>query len=91
MDEVMQELFYHILENTLERYYPCTAYEQWRGKRDAAGRTLWEQLPPAQKLLLEELQRSYDRTENCELEAMFLASYDQCASLLSGHAPQALI
>ena len=46
MDEVMQELFYHILENTLERYYPCTAYEQWRGKRDAAGRTLWEQLPP---------------------------------------------
>ena len=40
MDEVMQELFYHILENALERYYPCTAYEQWRGKRDAAGRTL---------------------------------------------------
>ena len=32
MDEVMQELFYHILENTLERYYPCTAYEQGRGR-----------------------------------------------------------
>lgn len=91
MDELMQELFYYILENTLERYYSCTDYAQWHAKRDAAGRTLWEQLPPAQKFLLEELQRSYDRTENCELEAMFLAAFDQCASLLSGHAPQAPI
>ena len=91
MDAVMQELFYYIIENTLERYYSCTAYEQWRDKRDAVGRELWEQLPPAQKRLLEELQRSYDRTENCELEAMFLAAFDQCAALLSGHAPTALI
>lgn len=91
MDELMQELFYYILEHTLERYYPCTAYAQWRAKRDAVGRTLWEQLSPAQKGLLEELQRSYDRTENCELEAMYLAAFDQCAALLSGHGPAAAI
>lgn len=86
MDKLMETLYDYILDHTLEEYYKATDYYAQRQRRDDIGRTLWEQLPPEQRSLLEEVQRSYDRTECCELEAMFLASFDQWASLLRPHS-----
>jgi len=82
MTPLMETLYDYILAQTLEQYYHETAYYECRTKRDAVGRELWEQLSPAQRLVLEELQRAYDRTELCELRAMFLAAFDECRSLL---------
>ena len=70
----------------LEDYYGQTEYEVRRKKRDQIGRQLWEQLVPEQRELLEALQRAYDCTQLSELEAMFLASFDQCKALALTHA-----
>lgn len=85
MDDLMQALFDHILDNLLEKYYSQTAHAERCSKRDEIGRTLWEQLPPDQRKLLEQLQRAYDYAQDAELEAMFLASFDQCKSLALSH------
>jgi len=86
MDELMQALFDHITDHLLEKYYPQTAYAERHAIRDEIGRKLWEQLPPDQKILLEQLQRAYDYTQMAELEAMFLASFDECKSLALSHS-----
>ena len=86
MNELMQVLYDHAVEHLLENYYSQTDYAERRKVRDEIGRTLWEQLPPDQKALLEELQRAYDYTQMAELEAMFLASFDQCKSLALSHS-----
>ena len=86
MDELMQVLYDYATEHLLAKYYPQTPYEERRAARDEIGRRLWEQLPPAQKALLEELQRAYDVTQLAELEAMYLASFDQCKSLALSHS-----
>ena len=86
MDELMQALFDHITDHLLEKYYPQTAYSERHAAQDEIGRRLWEQLPPDQKALLEQLQRAYDYTQMAELEAMFLASFDQCKSLALSHS-----
>ncbi|MDE7261550.1 MAG: hypothetical protein K2N78_05745 [Oscillospiraceae bacterium] len=86
MDELMQALFDHITDHLLEKYYGQTAYAERYKARDAIGRRLWEQLPPDQKDLLEQLQQAYDYTQMAELEAMFLASFDQCKSLALSHS-----
>jgi len=86
MDELMQALFDHITDHLLEKYYPQTAYAERHAVQDEIGRTLWEQLPPDQKILLEQLQRAYDYTQMAELEAMFLASFDECKSLALSHS-----
>ena len=85
MDELMQALFDHITDHLLEKYYTQTAYAERRDTRDEIGRRLWEQLPPAQKEQLEQLQRAYDYPQMAELEAMFLASFDECKSLALTH------
>ena len=85
MDDLMQALYNHIIDNLLEKYYSQTAYEERCSKRDEIGRTLWEQLPPDQRKLLEQLQRAYDYAQLAELEAMFLASFDQCKFLALSH------
>ena len=85
MDKLMETLYDYILDNTLEEYYGATDYYAQRQRRDEAGRALWERLPPEHRELLEEVQRSYGRTEGCELEAMFLASFDQWSALLRSH------
>lgn len=82
----MQALFNDITDRLLEKYYPQTAYAERRDARDEIGRRLWEQLSPGQKVLLEDLQRAYDHTQMAELEAMFLASFDQCKSLALPHS-----
>ena len=83
MDEPMQALFNDITDRLLEKYYPKTDFAQCCKVRDEIGRTLWSQLPPEQRELLEELQRAYAQME--ELEAMFLASFDQCKALALSH------
>ena len=85
MTKLMETLYDYILDNTLEHYYNETAFHEWYEKREAVGRELWEQLTPDQKLLLEEVQRAYDRTANCELEAMFLAAFDEWCALNQRH------
>ena len=86
MDELMQALFDHITDHLLEKYYAQTDYAERYKARDEIGRKLWEQLPPDQKAMLEQLQRAYDYTQIAELEAMFLASFDQCKSLALSHS-----
>ena len=86
MDELMQALFNDITDRLLEKYYGQTAYAERHKAQDEIGRQLWEQLPPDQKALLEQLQRAYDYTQMAELEAMFLASFDQCKSLALSHS-----
>lgn len=85
MDKLMQALFDHITDHLLDKYYPSTAYGERCQKRDEIGRTLWEQLPPEQRTQLEALQRAYDNAQMAELEAMFLASFDECKSLALSH------
>ena len=86
MDELTQALFDHITDHLLEKYYAQTDYAERYKARDEIGRKLWEQLPPDQKAMLEQLQRAYDYTQMAELEAMFLASFDQCKSLALSHS-----
>lgn len=85
MDEPMQALFDDITDRLLEKYYSQTAFAERRRVRDEIGRRLWEQLPAAQREQLEQLQRAYDYVQMAELEAMFLASFDQCRSLARSH------
>ena len=86
MDELMQALFNDITDRLLGKYYPQTAFAERCATRDSIGRKLWEQLPPDQKALLEQLQTAYDYAQMAELEAMFLASFDQCKSLALSHS-----
>lgn len=85
MDEPMQALFNDITDRLLEKYYPKTDFAQCCKVRDEIGCKLWSQLPPEQRELLEELQRAYDYAQMKELEAMFLASLDQCKALALSH------
>lgn len=85
MDKLMQTLFDHAVENLLEPYYARTAYAQRIRVRDEVGRTLWGQLEGEQRELLEQLQRAYDYAQMAELEAMFLAAFDEGISLLRRH------
>ena len=88
MDKLMQSLFNCITDCTLEKYYEPTGVRRYWAERDAIGRALWEQLPPEQKQELEALQRAYDRAQMAELEAMFLASFDQIIAMHLPHCPQ---
>ena len=85
MDELMQSLFNYIIDNTLENYCEQTSVRTYSKKRDANGRKLWEQLPQSQREELEDLQRAYDRTQMAELEAMYLATFDQIIALYRPH------
>lgn len=85
MTELMQALFDHILDHLLEPYCVQTAYRERADARDAIGRRLWEQLEGEQRDLLEQLQRAYDYTQMAELEAMFLASFDEVNALHRQH------
>lgn len=88
MDNLMQTLFYHIIDHTYARYLDKTAYAALAGQRDAVGRRLWERLNSEDRELLEELQRGYDRTQMAEFEAIYLASFDQCKALAQSHTVQ---
>ena len=86
MDELMQALFDHITDHLLEKYYGQTAYTERCITRDEIGRKLREQLPSEQREQLEALQRAYDHAQMAELEAMFLASFDQLKALALAHS-----
>lgn len=85
MDTLMQALFGHLMENQLALYCARTALAERERARDEVGRRLWEQLEGEQRALLEELQRAYDYAQMAELEAMYLAAFDQCAALHRPH------
>ena len=86
MDEIMQVLFNDVIDRLLQKYYDQTAYAARSKSRDEIGRRLWTQLPPSQRALLEELQRAYDAAQMAELEAVFLAAFDQCKTLARSHS-----
>lgn len=85
MDDLMQTLYDHLLEKNYGGYLAQTAYAERCADRDEVGRALWERLEPEERALLEELQRAYDRTQMAELEAMFLAGFDQRGALARPH------
>ena len=82
----MQALFDHITDYLLEKYCGQTAHTERCITRDEIGSKLWEQLPSDQREQLEALQRAYDHVQMAELEAMFLASFDQLKSLALPHS-----
>lgn len=86
MDELMQVLFNDILERLLAKYYGRTDYEECCTARDDICSKLCEQLTPAQRAQLKELQQAYDYVHMAELEAMFMASFDLCKSLAFPHS-----
>lgn len=86
MDEIMQVLFNDVIDRLLQKYYDQTAYAARCKSRDEIGRRLWTQLSPSQRALLEELQRAYDAAQMAELEAVFLAAFDQCKPLARSHS-----
>ena len=85
MDKLMQAIFDHVIDDLLEPYCTQTDYKQLACARDAIGRGLWTQLEGEQRALLEQLQRAYDRAQAAELEAMFLASFDEVHALHHRH------
>lgn len=85
MDELMQAIYDHVIDDQLEKYYAQTAYEERIAARDAIGSKLWTQLKGEQRSLLEQLQRAYDYAQIAELEAMFLASFDEVNALHRRH------
>ena len=85
MDKLMEALFDYITADLLEKYYDQTAYAERAKARDEVGRKLREQLEGEQRDLLEELQRAYDYAQDAELEAMFLASFDELNALSRRH------
>ncbi|MDE7261835.1 MAG: hypothetical protein K2N78_07250 [Oscillospiraceae bacterium] len=85
MDELMQVLYDHLTANILERYYCKTAFAERARARDEIGRKLWEQLDGERRDLLEQLQRAYDYTQLAELEAMFLAAFDESNAIRRQH------
>ena len=85
MDKLMLALFDYITDNLLEPYYAQTDYASRARARDEVGRRLWKQLEGEQRDLLEQLQRAYDYTQMAELEAMFLASFDEVNALHRRH------
>lgn len=85
MDKLMQAIFYHIEDDLLEAYYPQTAYAERARERDTISRRLWEQLEGEQRDLLEQLQQAYEFTQDAELEAMFLVSFDEANALHHQH------
>ncbi len=78
MDEIMQVLFNDVIDRLLQKYYDQTAYAARCKSRDEIGRRLWTQLPPS--------QRAYDAAQMAELEAVFLAAFDQCKPLARSHS-----
>ena len=85
MDKLMQALFDYVIDYLLEKYCEKTAYAERARARDEVGRRLWEQLEGEQRDLLEQLQRAYDYTQMAELEAMFLAAFDEINALSRSH------
>ena len=85
MDELMQVLYDYVTASLLGKYYCKTAYAERAQARDEIGRRLWEQLEGEQRDLLEQLQRAYDYTQMAELEAMFLAAFDEVSALSRSH------
>lgn len=85
MSEVMQILFDHIIDHTLDTYCLQTKRMQYQVSRDNLSRKLTAQLTEEQQEMFEEYQKYSHQTQMEELYAMFLASFDQSAALLSRH------
>lgn len=81
MDKLMQVIFEHIQDDLLEAYYTQTDYAERARERDSICRKLREQLEGEQRELLEKLQWACNSTHVAELEAMFLASFDEVNAL----------
>ena len=82
MDPVMRELFFQIIDHTLVNYYSMTGYYERESNRDKLCRQLEDQLTPDQRQLFDEIHIAYGYVQNSELEAVFLAAYDQLLTIL---------
>lgn len=85
MPDIMQMLFDYIIDHTHETYCLQTKRAMCKVYRDAVGRRLEEQMTDEQKELFEEFQKYSDQVQMEELYAMFLAAFDQSASLFHRH------
>ena len=85
MPDLMQTLFDYIIDYTHETYCLQTKRTAYSVRRDSARSKLEEQLTEEQKELFEEFWEYNSKAEMEELYAMFLAAFDQSASLLRRH------
>ena len=85
MKDIMQILFDYIIDYTHETYCLQTKRTAYSVRRDSARSKLEEQLTEEQLKLFDEFLEYSNKVEMEELYAMFLAAFDQSASLLRRH------
>ena len=85
MNNLMQIIFDHIMEQRLNTYCLQTRYREYQAEWNMTYKKLWEQLTDEQRKLLEKCDSLTSQTHAEELYAMFLATFDQSAALLQHH------
>ena len=85
MPDLMQTLFDYILDHTLDTYCLQTKRAMNEVYRNSASEKLQNQLTEEQQELFEEFQKYDHEVQMEELYAMFLAAFDQSASLFHRH------
>ena len=76
MSPIMELLYGYILERPIMAYYQKSGYYQRREQQDQLEAQLCQGLTSSQQEGLEALQQAVSRTQDAELEAMFLAGLD---------------
>ena len=87
MHPVHQALYYHILESAIRPYYQQTSYYQCLAEQARQEDQLCRRLTAPQREALEAVKRAASRTQDAELEAMFLAGLD-CGLALTQSLPR---
>ena len=85
MPDLMQTLFDYIIEHTLDTYCLQTKRAAYHTQENYTSSKLQEQLTEEQQVLFEEYQKYSYQVQMEELYAMFLAAFDQSASLFHRH------
>ena len=84
MHPIHAALYYYILESAILPYYRQTGYYQRREQQDQLEAQRCQGLTSSQQEGLEALQQAVSRTQDAELEAMFLAGLDCGLTLARG-------
>lgn len=81
MPDLMQTLFDYIMDHTHETYCQQTRRASYEVQRERAYNKLWDQLTAEQRDIFEEYDYFKNEIQEEELYAMFLAAFDQKATL----------
>lgn len=82
MNDTLQAIYDHIMADLLLGYTERTGYLDRSREWERRYSLLREQLSEPQQVLLEEIDEASNWRQAAELEALFLASFDQFTALL---------